>query len=438
MKEIQLPDPTTFFVLLSSFLFLIFSPSINAQVSMTTLGTSYTQNFDGVAAAAANGGTITFTGNTTIPGWYSNIGTLRTQLAGSARSNTGAFYAIVDGTDKSIGSRPSGGTNDIAFGVRMVNNTGAAITTVQITYTGEQWSIAENQNNVNTLDVAYQIGNNLTSSTAGSWTAIPALTFTQLYGSAQSASMGGTTCGGSSNQCLALNGNQSANRQRLTACLPITIPAGQEIFIRWVDDDNSANDHYFQIDDVTITPFNVTCSVVLPVTWTDITASVDENRNATIEWGVGSELRNDYFEVLMANEESPYFIPIGTVQSLGDTDQKRVYSFDLPLKQSGMYYFRIRQTDIDGRYSYSAISSLQIKEETLFVTQMIGASKITFSQQLEEGTIVSLYDLTGRLVDSQQLSERSSKVQFSTLSSLTGYIVVEQSNRTDSFLVRFE
>lgn len=402
------------------------------------LGTSYTQNFNALPTSGTNGSTIAFTGNTTLTGWYSSRGQLRTQLAGSARSNTGDFYSITDGTDKSLGSRPSGTTNDISFGVRLANNTGEAITTIQITYTGEQWSIAENQGNVNNLAVAYQVGTNLTSVSAGSWTAIPELAFTQLYGNGQSSSMGGTLCGGSTNQCLSLNGNQAANRQVLTTCLAVNIAAGQEIFIRWTDVDNSANDHHLQIDDLTITPFDVSCSVVLPVTWMDLLATVDENRNATIAWSVGSEQNNDHFDVLMATDTEPYFTPVGTVPSLGNTDHQRFYSYDLPLKQAGMYYFRIRQTDFDGRFSYSAISSLEIKEETLFVSQLPGASMVKFSHQLEEGTIVSLYDLTGRLTSRQELTEPTSQVDFGPLSGLTGYIVVEQSDRTDSFLVQFQ
>ncbi len=141
----------------------------NGQVSLATIGTPYTENFSALTCSATNGGTVTWTNNTNLTGWYANhTGTfnLMTQLSASARSNTGRLYAYIDGADKSLGSRASGGTGTVTYGVRLRNNTGVAITSLNISYFGEQWSIAENNGNVNTIRVHYKIGSAITRTNA--------------------------------------------------------------------------------------------------------------------------------------------------------------------------------------------------------------------------------------------------------------------------------
>jgi hypothetical protein len=78
--------------------------------SITTLGAPLTENFDTLASNGASN--ITWTDNTTIPGWYSSRGTYN---SGTGSSNTGALYSFgVAGTnpisDRALGSVASGTT----------------------------------------------------------------------------------------------------------------------------------------------------------------------------------------------------------------------------------------------------------------------------------------------------------------------------------------
>ena len=79
--------------------------------SITALGVPLTENFDTLASAGTN---ITWTDNSTIPGWYS---TRATYNSGTGSSNTGALYSFgVAGTnpvtDRALGSVASGTTPD--------------------------------------------------------------------------------------------------------------------------------------------------------------------------------------------------------------------------------------------------------------------------------------------------------------------------------------
>ncbi|HEV2665536.1 MAG TPA: hypothetical protein VG324_11525, partial [Blastocatellia bacterium] len=106
--------------------------------SITALGTPLTENFDSLASIGTG---IAWADNSTIPGWYS---TRVTYNSGTGSSNTGALYSFgVAGanpvTDRALGSVASGSTGTVFQAARLTNNTGGTITSLGISYAGEQW-----------------------------------------------------------------------------------------------------------------------------------------------------------------------------------------------------------------------------------------------------------------------------------------------------------
>jgi len=220
--------------------FAIGSPS--ATINLTDddiapgilLSGTYTQDFNSLA----NTGTgIPWVDNSTIAGWYS---TRLTYNAGDGSSNAGALYSFgsTASTDRAMGSVGSGSTGTVFYGVRFKNNTGTAITSLRISYTGEQWRNGGNAS-VQTVNFGYQTSAAaITSLTAGTWTNVVNLNFTSPVASATAA---------------ALNGNLSANSVGISyAITGINIPAGNELMLRWEDIDHSGNDHGLGIDNLTV------------------------------------------------------------------------------------------------------------------------------------------------------------------------------------------
>src|SRR5262245_55846626 len=125
--------------------------------SITAFGSPLTENFDTLAQSSTG---IAWTDNSTIPGWYSNRTTYN---AGTGSSNTGALYSFgVAGTnpvtDRALGSVASGGTATIYQAVRLTNNTGGTITSLNINYVGEQWRNGGNTT-AHSLTFQYQVAN---------------------------------------------------------------------------------------------------------------------------------------------------------------------------------------------------------------------------------------------------------------------------------------
>ncbi|MEH1860615.1 MAG: Calx-beta domain-containing protein [Nostoc sp.] len=196
---------------------------------------TYSQNFD---TLAASGTSIAWTNDSTISGWYA---TRTNYITGTGSNNTGGLYSFgsANNADRALGSVASGTTGAIYYGLRLQNNTGSAITKLQVSYTGEQWRNGGNTSQQQ-LKFSYQTGLTLTSLTTGTWTPVTSLDFTGPIATANAG---------------ALNGNQSANQTVITPVifnLATPIANGEEIILRWEDIDNGNNDHGLAIDDVSV------------------------------------------------------------------------------------------------------------------------------------------------------------------------------------------
>ncbi len=229
-------------LLLLALLGLLSAP-VGAQVSLTTLGSPYSQSFDTLPPT----GSATWTNNTTIPGWYhARTGTGTTIVANDGVSNAGNLYSYGTGTatDRALGSLGSGNAaiGSLFWGVRLQNNTGSTITSLDVSFTGEQWrnSAAAAQ----TIAFSYLVGSpTVTGSLAEFQTAgvtVSSLDFT--------SPITGGTAG-------ALNGNLAANRSTITFSITgLSIPNGTEVMLRWSDPDHTGADHGLSIDDFSVTP----------------------------------------------------------------------------------------------------------------------------------------------------------------------------------------
>ncbi|WP_312765049.1 T9SS type A sorting domain-containing protein [Epilithonimonas sp.] len=195
------------------------------QVSITSLPQTYNQDFNGLSTTAT-----TFTNNSTLTGWYISSSTLAVS-DGSANGNSCYNYGTSSATDRSIGALSTSTTHN--FGVRIKNNSSAAIAALDIAFNGEQWR----QNaTAQTLVFEYQTSTSaITSLTAGTWIAAPTFDYT------------GTNIGTAG----PLDGNLPANRAAKSGTLTVSIPAGSEIFLRWTKSGTSSSG--LAIDDLSIT-----------------------------------------------------------------------------------------------------------------------------------------------------------------------------------------
>lgn len=228
------------FILGLAVLGLLVSYEAQSQFNIDAGSTNYTQNFDALTPAG------TWTDNTTLTGWYARTdatASIASFALNTGTTTTAALYSFGTTSDRALGYGVSNayfgaaGTGKGYMGWRLKNNTGNPVSSISVTWTGEQWR-KDNNAAAHTLNLMYQTGATVTSLVNGTWTTASS-TFT-------SPITGATTA-------TALDGNLSANRTAgITATITVTIPAGEEIMLRWEDLNDSGSDHLMAIDDVTV------------------------------------------------------------------------------------------------------------------------------------------------------------------------------------------
>jgi hypothetical protein len=210
-----------------------FTDDVPPTISLTVLGTSVCEDFDTLASSS--------TSSTTPAGWtFSESGTAAntTYTAGTGSSTTGDTYSFgsTGNSERAFGGLQSGALIP-TIGAAFTNNTGDTITSLLITYTGEQWRLGA-LSRTDRLD--FQYSTDATSLTTGTWVNADLLDFT--------APVTSPTVG-------ALDGNASANRTLISSTISgLSIANGAIFWIRWTDLNATGSDDGLAVDDFCLTP----------------------------------------------------------------------------------------------------------------------------------------------------------------------------------------
>jgi hypothetical protein len=111
-----------------------------------------------------------------------------------------------------------------------------------------------------------------------------------------------------------------------------------------------------------------TIGAALPVSWLYVRGSI-VNEGALIEWSTAQESNTDKFVVEYSIDGAAY-TPAGELKAAGFSSVPQKYQLLHKSVQTGFNYYRIRQVDKDGRFTYSRIITL---------LQQNGLSKATLS-----------------------------------------------------------
>lgn len=146
----------------------------------------------------------------------------------------------------------------------------------------------------------------------------------------------------------------------------------------------------------------------LPVNWNYFSATPSANHTATLNWQTLEEKENSYFEV-QRSLDAKSFETIGQVVSHdGNVTKAQDYSYvDQSVKGNTVYY-RLRQVDVNGHYSYSRVATVQ------------------FTDAAADGNIFSITPNPGHNMISLQLNTSANAAQV-VVSDISGRVVYQSS-----------
>ncbi|MDA9773784.1 T9SS type A sorting domain-containing protein [Saprospiraceae bacterium] len=105
---------------------------------------------------------------------------------------------------------------------------------------------------------------------------------------------------------------------------------------------------------------------MVPVTWNKFNAKSMADGNL-LEWSTASELNNERFEIERSIDNASNFQVISRQDGAGSTSEETFYSFlDEDVTPGTVYFYRIKQVDLDGKKSFSRLLSLQSANNVSF------------------------------------------------------------------------
>ena len=170
----------------------------------------------------------------------------------------------------------------------------------------------------------------------------------------------------------------------------------------------------------------------LPITWLTQPKLVLNNKSIDIHWSVTNQINNDKF-IIEHSGDGRFFSPIGEVDGDGTNNEDRHYEHTHNTPTIETNYYRIKQIDFDGQYSYSIIASMVFDGDHGDIAIYPNPSTDQVTVSVPEDMEVSVVDMMGRVLKKESLSKEKNRIDVSDLP--TGiYIFTIGTNKNRKFI----
>jgi hypothetical protein len=150
---------------------------------------------------------------------------------------------------------------------------------------------------------------------------------------------------------------------------------------------------------------------VLPISLISFTFEKAENA-IVFNWQTASETNNDYF-TLERSLDAVHFQTIGIVRGAGNSNIIKDYQFiDNGIEINQIYYYRLKQTDYDGKFSYSRVIIVNpnVSETQLLKNYIANGNLIIDIQSAyDQNMQIDLFDISGKLIQSNRISAQKGR-----------------------------
>lgn len=177
----------------------------------------------------------------------------------------------------------------------------------------------------------------------------------------------------------------------------------------------------------------------LPIELLTFDAKLNSENMVDLFWATATEINNDYF-TMERSADGKSFESIGIVDGAGNSSRNINYLELDKNPLSGISYYRLKQTDFDGKFTYSQIVSVEMKKDSKVLASMniypnpaIDLVNIQVSDEsVNPNTKVEIFNAIGQVVFSNTISNLSSNnnhvYQVSTGSFSSGFYMVRMMN----------
>lgn len=160
---------------------------------------------------------------------------------------------------------------------------------------------------------------------------------------------------------------------------------------------------------------------VLPIELTSFEVTPREDKEVHFSWETATETNNDYFTIERSKDGLDWKI-VSRVDGQGTTSASTTYNYIDEDPFLGNSYYRLKQTDFDGLFSYSLIQSISLDKKTgdIKIYPNPSSDFITISNfEIGKGKEFFITDIVGKnlnnLITINPISATSYQVELSNL-----------------------
>ncbi|HVZ55596.1 MAG TPA: T9SS type A sorting domain-containing protein [Chitinophagaceae bacterium] len=163
----------------------------------------------------------------------------------------------------------------------------------------------------------------------------------------------------------------------------------------------------------------------LPVKFVSFTVARQQNL-VLIQWSTATEINSRDFEIERSSDGTNW-TTITSVNAAGQSTALLTYSYTDRSAAGAVVYYRIRQVDLDGAFTYTDVRTIKLENsqaDVKVITASPSTLYVSFSQPIQSGVTLRLTSMTGQVISQQQVSNPAGQVQFNAPSHNTGIYVL--------------
>ncbi len=188
---------------------------------------------------------------------------------------------------------------------------------------------------------------------------------------------------------------------------------------------------------------SATNTVSLPIKLATFEAVYDkETGEVDLSWMTITETNNDYFTIERSTD-GEIFEVVGIVDGAGNSTMVNNYGLADRNPYSGISYYRLAQTDFDLTTEYSKLIAVNIEGAygglSVYPNPVEGIGYLTFNSTADEIATITIYDVAGKRVHSQQYNaiKGDNKFELPTIELPQGMYFLTIGNNYETSNVKF-
>jgi len=153
------------------------------------------------------------------------------------------------------------------------------------------------------------------------------------------------------------------------------------------------------------------CNAALPVTFTSLDV-VKVEASHSISFSTASEINNESF-IIEHSTDGKVFRRLSIIEGKGNSTSETHYEYIHHNPSQGINYYRIKQVDFDGQYSYSRVVTAMYNKGGTIIYPNPATSNLSI--EIQESGTVKIYNHLGLMVSEYQLEKGENTISISDI-----------------------